>query len=121
MAQMKWLGTHFEPATAAEQKEVLDALDSGGIPASPKYDNIGGWSRRMVVGDTSNFAMENTAAITVELRGKPMPFTMNSGYNSHEAFIDLSRPGKAPERIWHLNERAVRVSNATYKRIFGND
>jgi hypothetical protein len=50
-----------------------------------------------------------------------MTFTMNSGYVDHDAFIDLSRAGKNPDRIWHLNERAVRVSNATDKRIFGND
>jgi hypothetical protein len=50
-----------------------------------------------------------------------MTFIMNSGYDSHEAFIDLLRPGKSPERIWHLNERPERVSGATYKQIFGND
>jgi hypothetical protein len=118
---MKWMGTHFEPATPAEKNEVRDALDNGGIPASPKYDNIGGWSRRMVVGDTSNGTLEKNAEVTVELEGKPMTFTMNSGYFDHEAFIDLSRPGKTPEKIWYLNERALRVSNATYSQIFGKD
>jgi hypothetical protein len=112
------LKTHFDRATAAEQREVMDALDSGGIPASPKYDNIGGWSRRMVVGDTSNVAIENDAAIRVDLGGKPMTSIMNSGYDSHEAFIDLSRPGKATERIWHLSERPERVGGATYNRSF---
>jgi hypothetical protein len=72
---MKWSVTHFEPATVAEQKEVLDASENGGIPASPSYDNIGGWSRRMVVGDTSNGAIEKNAEVTVQLGGQPMTFT----------------------------------------------
>jgi hypothetical protein len=55
---MKWSGTNFEPATSAEQNEIRDAVNNGGIPATPKYDNIRGWSRRMVVGDTSNGAVE---------------------------------------------------------------
>jgi hypothetical protein len=118
---VKWSGTHFEPATAAEQKEIHDASENGKIPASPSYDNIGGWSKRMVAGDTSHVGIELDAQVTVQLGGQPMIFTMNSGYFDHEAFIELSRPGKPPERIWHLNERAVRVSNATYKEIFGND
>jgi hypothetical protein len=63
---MKWSGTHFEPATAVQQKEILDALDSAGIPASPKDDNIGGGSRRMVVGDTWNVAIEKDAVIGVD-------------------------------------------------------
>lgn len=122
---MKWSGTHFEPASAAEQKEILDAYKKGKISTSPSYDNIDGWSRRPVAGpvisNSPNVATEKNAEVTVGLRGMPMTFTMNSGFVDHEAFIDLSRPGKSPEKIWHLSERPERFSGATYKQLFGND
>jgi hypothetical protein len=127
---MKWSGTHFEPATAAEQKETLDAYKKGEISTSPSYDNIGAWSRRPVAGpvvsNLPNVAIEKNAEVTVELGGKPMTFIMNSGYDSHEAFIDLSRPGKAPERIWHLSERACKsqpchLQTDLWKRLIGRN
>lgn len=43
---MKWSGTHFEPMTPDEEKELQDG--SKMIPAGPAYDNIGGWSKRKV-------------------------------------------------------------------------
>jgi hypothetical protein len=118
----KWSGTHFEPMTPTEEKEWRD----GGrlIPSGPAYDDIAGWSKRTVGGEvvreSSTDYTEKHAEATIELEGKPLKFRMNSGFISHEAFIDLLRPGHAPERIWHLNENPERVNKATYKRIFGN-
>ena len=119
---MKWSGTHFEPMTSTEEKEWRD----GGrvIPPGPAYDNIAGWSKRTVGGEvvreSSTDYAEKDAEATIELGGKPFTFRMNSGFISHEPFIDLLRPGHAPERIWHLNENPERVNKATYEQIFGN-
>jgi len=119
---MKWSGAHFEPMTPAEEKEWRDGARA--IPPGPAYDNVAGWSKRKVGGEvvreSSTDYSENDAQATIELGGQRLIFRMNSGFVSHEAYIDLLRPGRAPERIWHLNENPERVSKATYKRIFGN-
>jgi hypothetical protein len=118
----KWSGANFEPMTPTEEKEWRD----GGrlIPPGPAYDNIAGWSKRAVGGEvvreSSTESIEKDAEATIELGGSPLTIRMNSGFISHEAFIDVLRPGRAPERIWQLNENPYRVNKATYKRIFGN-
>jgi hypothetical protein len=119
----KWSGTHFEPMTPEEQNQFRDSSQT--IPAGPAYDNVGGWSRRTVggevVGRSPTAYTESNAEVTIALDGKPLTFTMNSGFISHEAFIDLSHPGHAPERIWQLDENARRVSAETYNTLFGSD
>jgi hypothetical protein len=122
---MKWSETLFERASPEDQKEYRTALASGKIPAGPKYDNVDGWSKRGAAGEvtsetpTTGFT-ENDAKVSVTLDGKPLTFVMNSGYISHQAYIDLSRPGQPTERIWSLDGRTHRVSGAEYERIFGN-
>jgi hypothetical protein len=111
---MKWSGTHFAPISADEQKIVRDALNS---PARSDNDDIGGWTVRLV----DFISAQDDADITIELDGRPLKLITHSGFADHEAFIDLTRPGRAPERIWHLNEKAARVSQATYKQIFSSD
>jgi hypothetical protein len=119
---MKWSGTNFEPMTPAEENELRE--EARMTPAGPAYDNIAGWSRRTVGGEvvreSSTDYSEKDAEATIELGGQPLTFRMNSGFIRHEAYIDLLRPGHAPERIWHLNQNSYRVNKATYKRIFGN-
>ncbi|MFZ0277185.1 MAG: hypothetical protein WA254_04130 [Candidatus Sulfotelmatobacter sp.] len=118
----KWSGTHFEPMTPAEEKEWREGAQM--IPPGPAYDNIAGWSNRKaggeVVRESSTHFIETNAEATIELGGKPLTLRMNSGFISHEAFIDLLRQGHAPERVWHLNENPERVNKATYEQIFGN-
>jgi hypothetical protein len=113
----KWSGSHFEPMTSEEYKAVQDAQHGGGIPISPSYDNIGGWSRRMV----DVVSPENDAKITIEIAGKQLSLLAHSGARDHEAYIDVTRPEQPPDRIWHLNERSQRISKATYNQIFGNN
>ena len=113
----KWSGTYFEPMTSEEYKAVQDAQHGGGIPISPSYDNFGGWSRRMV----DVVSPESDAKITMEIAGKQLSLLAHSGAKDHEAYIDVTRPGQPPDRMWHLNERSQRVSKATYNQIFGNN
>jgi hypothetical protein len=121
---MKWSGTDFESVGLEEQKELQKAIVSGELPATPKYDNVGGWSRRMVGGEVERKSptgyTEEDAKLTIQLDGKPLTFLMNSGFIGRKAYIDLQRPGYAPERIWYLDEKSRRINAATYKRIFGS-
>ena len=119
---MKWTGTRFEPISPEDQQEIHRAQQSGTLPSSPSYDNIGGWSRRMVGGKVEQLSArdyrEEDAKVSLELDGKPVTLVMNSGFISHHAYIDLVRSGHAAERIWDLNAEPHRVSAAAYKRIF---
>ena len=45
---------------------------------------------------------------------------MNSGFITHQAFIDLIRAGEAPQRIWYLDQRTHRVSRAEYEKTFSS-
>jgi hypothetical protein len=120
----KWAGTHFEPISPQEQQEIHKAQQAGTIPASPSYDNVGGWSRRMIGGQVEQKSpheyVENDGKVTIELGGEPLTLVMNSGFVSRHAYIDLLRPGHASERVWDLNENSRRVDDATYRQIFEN-
>jgi hypothetical protein len=119
---MKWTGTQFERISPEDQQEIHRAQQGGRLPSSPSYDNIGGWSRRMVGGKVEQLSArdyrEEDAKVTLELDGKPVTLVMNSGFISHHAYIDLLRSGHAAERIWALDAEPHRVSATVYKRIF---
>jgi hypothetical protein len=119
---MKWSGTHFEPSSPEEQRSVQSALGSGKAPPGPSYDNIDGWSKRAVAGDvireSPTVYTEKDAKVSITLDGEPLTFVMNSGFIDHVAYIDLSRPGQPPERIWYLDERSHRVNRAEYDSTF---
>jgi hypothetical protein len=120
----KWSGTHFEALSSKEQAELQNANNAGELPTSPSYNSIGGWSRRMVGGEvvreSPTVFVEKDARVAIELDGKPLILIMNSGFISHEARIDLARPGTASETIWRLNENSRKVSKGIYKQIFGS-
>ncbi|MFZ0639304.1 MAG: hypothetical protein WAM59_06375 [Candidatus Acidiferrales bacterium] len=124
---IKWLGNSFKPTTPEEDKRVHEYAISlpQGPPMGPSYDNVQGWSKRTVVGQiirkSSKVFVEEDSKVTVEIAGKPLTFVMNSGFISHDAYIDLIRPGQPPERIWHLDERPHRVSRGQYYRIFRDE
>jgi hypothetical protein len=110
---MKWYGSHFQVTTPEEKEEVRKALQL--IPPGPNYDNVGGWSKRAI----DLVSPGKGDQITIQIAGKPITFTIQSGFTSSEAFIDLTRSAQAPERIWQLDEKTKRVSLDTYKQIFG--
>jgi hypothetical protein len=114
---MVWTGTRFEPMTPAEKKDVLDATDKGEGSGSPTSGVTGRWSTRLL----DFVSPGEDSAITIELRGIPLRVLAHSGYIDHEAYIDVSRPGQASQRIWHLNEKPERVNRATYDRIFASE
>jgi hypothetical protein len=118
----KWTGTQFEPGSPEDQQEIQRAQQDGRLPSSPSYDNIGGWSRRMVGGKVERLSArdyrEEDAKVTLELDGKLVTLVMNSGFISRHAYIDLLRPGHAAERIWDLDAEPHRVSASVYKRMF---
>ena|ERR1700735_2339573 len=120
----RWSGDHFEPATADEQSRLQDAIRGGRIPFGPTYDHVEGWSKRTVAGDVIRNSptdyTERDSKVTIELDGKSLTFAMNSGFITREPYIDLQRTGQAPERIWHPDEKAHRVSKSEYEHIFGN-
>jgi hypothetical protein len=70
------VGDTFRTCDRGGTKRGPGCPQEWGIPASPSYDDIGGWSRRMVAGDTSNVGIEKDAQVTVQLGGKPMTFTI---------------------------------------------
>lgn len=118
---MKWCGDHFEPATATETQNLFRYVASlpKGPPLSINFDNVQGWSRRIVVGDVVNEVkdgrlspIEKDSHVTIEIDGQQLTFAMNSGFISKQAYIDLIRPGRPTERIWQLDERFHRVSSA---------
>jgi hypothetical protein len=119
---MKWSGNRFEPASSQDQRAFMEAMSAGNVPPGPAYDNKQGWSKRSVGGDvvekSPNVFIENDNKVTITVGGVPLTFTMNSGFIDHQAYIDLSRPGESPKRIWSLDERARRVSKGEYERIF---
>ncbi|HXN71399.1 MAG TPA: hypothetical protein VN861_02475 [Candidatus Acidoferrales bacterium] len=121
---MKWSGTQFEPATPEEGERYHEYAISlpNGPPAGPSYDNVEVWSKRTVggeiVSESSTVFVEKDSKVTIEVGGNQLTFVMNSGFISHEAYIDLARPGQPTERIWHLDGNAHRVNGADYQRIF---
>lgn len=119
---MKWSGTSFEPLPPDEAKRYY--ANASKLPSGPSFDNVGGWSKRPAAGEVLRKSptdyVENDSKMTVTVSGQQMTFVMNSGYISHEAFVDLIRPGHPAERIWDFNERPHRVSRAEYDRLFGH-
>jgi len=118
---MKWAGTHFERPTPEELKNYYAAANN--LPAGPSYDNVAGWSKRTIAGEVARQSPtdynETDTKITIELEGKQLTFTMNSGFISHEAYVELRRPGEQkPQRIWSLDEKPHRVSKREYEAAF---
>ncbi len=121
---MKWTGTNFEAATpleAQKYREYAMKLPSG-PPAGPSFDNVEGWSKRAAAGEVVHTPpadnIERDAKVTIDLGGTPLTFVMNSGFVSRNAYIDLERPGRAPQRIWSLDEQPRRVNEIEYELKF---
>lgn len=120
---MKWSGDRFEPASVEEQRSLFAARASDRIPAGPSYDNINGWSKRATGGKVGPNALgtvvEEDARVVIQVNGRPATLVMNSGFITHEAFIDIVRSDEGQQRIWYLDERTHRVTKAEYLHTFG--
>lgn len=120
-AMMRWAGTHFEPVTKAELENLHEFLiGPKGLPAGPSYDQIEGWSKRTIAGEIVNGTtpVEKDSDVTIQLDGQRLMFAMNSGFLSEQAYIDVTKAGGHPERIWHLDKRTHRVSRAEFREVF---
>jgi|SRR5271157_5922019 len=100
---VKWTGSKFEPASPEKPHELMRA----NLPFN--YDNIHGWSKRSDLPDGKT---------VIELGGKQVTL-VRTGVEGKEIAVDLLLPGRSPERIWYLDERAHKVSKAEYDRVFG--
>ena len=118
---MKWSSNRFEAVPKDEAKRYYANVSK--LPSGPSFDNIAGWSKRTAAGQVLRRSptdyVENDAKVTLTVSGKEMTFVMNSGYITHQAFVDLIRPGHAAQRIWQFDERPHRVSKSEYEKIFG--
>jgi hypothetical protein len=117
---LKWSGDHLERASVEEGNALRTAQASGRIPDGPSYQNVGGWSKSGVAGKPGMLTGEEDARVVIQVNGKPTTLVMSSGFITHEAFIDVIRPGETSQRIWHLDERAHRVSRAEYQKTFSS-
>ena len=121
---LKWFNDHFERTSVEEQTALRKAQATGRIPVAPSYENIDGWSRCPAAGKVGRDALgiyaEKDAKVVIQVNGKPTTLVMNSGFITHEAFIDLIRPGEASQRIWYLDKQTHRVSRAEYERTFSS-
>jgi hypothetical protein len=120
---LKWSGDHFERASVDEQSALQTARASGRIPAGPGYENVDGWSKCAAAGKVGTNALhtyvEEDARVVIQLNSKPTTLVMNSGFITHQALIDLIRPGEASKRIWYLNQRTHRVTRDDYRHTLG--
>jgi hypothetical protein len=116
---LKWSGDHFEPVSLEERNALFAARASGRIPPGPSYENVDGWSRCAAAGKVDTFKGEEDARVVIQANGKPATLVMNSGFITHEAFIDIIRSGETQQRIWYLDERTQRVARSEYLHTFG--
>ena len=115
---LKWSDDHFERTSTEEQNAFRTAHSSGKIPAGPIYENIDGWSKSGVAGKPSMLSGEEDAKIVIRVNGSATTLVMNSGFITHQAFIDLIRPDETSQRIWHLDQRTHRVNRTEYQKTF---
>ena len=115
---LKWSGDHFERTSVEEQNALRTAHSSCRIPAGPSYENIDGWSKTGAAGKAGMLSGEEDARVEIHVNGKPATLVMNSGFITHQAFIDTIRPGETLQRIWYLDERIHRVTRTEYLHTF---
>lgn len=106
----KWTGTQFQLISDQEEQKI-------GAEGALKMDfaDINGWSKREVkaawAGDTPSkpyeFSIDLSQGIKLLVRG------------DNPVSVDLLRPDRAPEKVWHHEQYTRRVSGAEYDQIFG--
>lgn len=104
----RWTGTNFVQADEQEQRQV----DTSHFRND--FTNRNGWSSRRLI--TSSVRRD----FDLELDGAPARIkTRTVNFYDGEVVIDLSRPNRASETIFHNSGRPRRVSRGEYERLFG--
>jgi hypothetical protein len=108
----KWTGNKFETATPEEQRR-LDGTNR--LVAAEIKKDAAGWSKRGF-GEAStdyHFAVDVGQTFELEVTNK-LPDRSRRSIVS----VDVVRPGRAPEAIWHLDGRPRRVSKSEHEYAF---
>ena len=110
----RWTQNHFEHATDDEIRR-FDGIDR---LIAKDFDNVNGWSKRGIAAGPQNIYARNTVDVggrfTLLEKSQPIGRT---GYAA--VSIDVQRPDRAPDTIWHLDGHPRRVSKAEYEESFG--
>jgi hypothetical protein len=105
----KWTGNKFEVATEEEQHRL------GGTSQLVEKNMEKGWSQRGFGGAPTDyqFAVDVGQTFKLGVTNKLLDRTRRSIVS-----VDVVRPGRSPEAIWHLDERPRRVSKTEYQIAF---
>jgi hypothetical protein len=105
----KWTGNKFEAATEEEQHR-LDGTSRLGEKNMEK-----GWSQRGFGGAPTDyqFAVDVGQTFKLDVTNKLLDQTRRSVVS-----VDVVRPGRSPEAIWHLDGRPKRISKSEYEHAF---
>jgi hypothetical protein len=109
----KWNGNKFETATE-DERHRLDGTN--GLVAKDIDQGVGGWSKHdfgEAVTDYE-FAVDADGKFALQVTNK----LMGQGGRAILS-VTLTRPGQAPEGVWHCDGRPRRVSKAEYRQAFG--
>jgi hypothetical protein len=106
----KWSGTHFEQASVEEQRRYngtshLSALD---------FTSSDGWSRRYGILNR----LEEQTSFPLELNGKSLTLVVSRQDHGREVTVNLLRPDRAAEEIWHLDQQPRKITEAEYRQLF---
>jgi hypothetical protein len=106
-----WAGDHFEKASPEKRAK----FESSGRQLEPTFTNIDGWSKQ-----NSIFGGKfGKTDFEVKLGSGPLKVIANSDQSKGQLSIDLLRPGQSPERVWELDGRTRKITEAEYNEIFG--
>src|SRR6266403_240922 len=105
----KWVGTHFEQASAQDQQAL------GNAARLPKRDftDVSGWSARYSI--TAKIKEQ----FTIQLDSRPITVAVTTlNLADGQVSVEVFRPDHPPEAVFHRNGRPRRVSRAEYERVF---
>jgi hypothetical protein len=105
----KWTGNKFEVATEEEQHRLE------GTSQLVEKNMEKGWSQRGFGGASTDyqFAVDAGQTFKLDVTNKLLDRTRRSIVS-----VDVVRPGRSPEAIWHLDERPRSVSRREYEEAF---
>lgn len=105
----KWTGNKFEAATEQEQRRL------DGTSQLVEKNMEDGWSQRTFGGAPTDYQLAVDVGQTFKLgvTNKLLDRTRRSIVS-----VDVVRPERSPEAIWHLDGRSRRVSKSEYEQAF---
>jgi len=105
----KRVGTHFEEASPEEQQKVEIATS---VPMRD-FTDVNGWSARYSV--TTKIHDE----YKIQVSGGPLTLVVKTlNLTDGEVSLDLVRPDRSPETVYHRIGRPRRVSKTEYDKSF---